>query len=87
MSLKHPVLAHLALGYAPLYDAQRQVLATRLTLIGDVADAWSTYAADANWSYSDETSDRDTLKNTGLDAPFGWYLRIDDAPSRMRASF
>ena len=31
MSLKHPVLAQLALGYAPLYDKQRQVMATRLT--------------------------------------------------------
>jgi c-di-GMP phosphodiesterase len=33
MSLKHPVLAQVALGYAPLYDKQRQVLATRLSLI------------------------------------------------------
>jgi len=39
MSLKHPVLAHVALGYAPLYDAQRQVLATRLTLIPLKPDA------------------------------------------------
>ncbi|MFO0123200.1 MAG: HDOD domain-containing protein, partial [Inhella sp.] len=33
MSLKHPILAQVALGYAPLYDAQRQVMATRLTLV------------------------------------------------------
>lgn len=33
MSLKHPVLAQVALGYAPLYDKQRQVLATRLSVI------------------------------------------------------
>ena len=39
MSLKHPVLAHVALGYAPLYDAQRQVMATRLTLIPLKPDA------------------------------------------------
>ncbi|MBH9553550.1 EAL and HDOD domain-containing protein [Inhella gelatinilytica] len=33
MSFKHPALAPLALGYAPLYDKQRQVLATRLSCI------------------------------------------------------
>lgn len=30
---KHPILAHLALGYAPLYDKQRQVMGTRLSLL------------------------------------------------------
>ncbi|MDN3546544.1 HDOD domain-containing protein [Kinneretia asaccharophila] len=29
----HPILGNLALGYAPMIDAQRQVLATRLTLM------------------------------------------------------
>lgn len=29
----HPVLSQLALGYAPLYDRQRQVLGTRLSLL------------------------------------------------------
>jgi EAL and modified HD-GYP domain-containing signal transduction protein len=33
MSFKHPVLAHVALGYAPLYDKQRQVMGTRLSLL------------------------------------------------------
>lgn len=33
MSFKHPALAQIALGYAPLYDKQRQVLATRLSCI------------------------------------------------------
>lgn len=33
MTAKHPVLAQLALGYAPLYDRQRQVMGTRLSLL------------------------------------------------------
>ena len=40
MSLsKHPVLAQLALGFAPLYDKQRQVLATRISCIPLKPDA------------------------------------------------
>lgn len=39
MSLKHPVLAQLALGFAPLYDKQRQVLATRVSCVPLKPDA------------------------------------------------
>ncbi len=39
MSLKHAVLSQLALGYAPLYDQQRQVMATRLSFIPLKPDA------------------------------------------------
>ena len=39
MSLKHPVLAHVALGYAPLYDKQRQILGTRLSMLPLKPDA------------------------------------------------
>ena len=39
MTLKHPVLAHVAIGYAPLYDKQRQLLATRLSLLPLKPDA------------------------------------------------
>lgn len=39
MSLKHPVLAQVALGYAPLYDKQRQILGTRLSLLPLKPDA------------------------------------------------
>lgn len=38
-STKHPVLAQLALGFAPLYDKQRQVLATRVSCIPLKPDA------------------------------------------------
>ncbi|MFO1250616.1 MAG: HDOD domain-containing protein [Inhella sp.] len=38
-STKHPVLAQLALGFAPLYDKQRQVLATRISCIPLKPDA------------------------------------------------
>lgn len=36
---KHPILAHLAIGYAPLYDKQRQVMGTRLSLLPLKPDA------------------------------------------------
>ncbi len=39
MTVKHPVLAQLALGYAPLYDKQRQVMGTRLSLLPLKPDA------------------------------------------------
>ena len=39
MTVKHPALAHLALGYAPLYDKQRQVMGTRLSLLPLKPDA------------------------------------------------
>jgi c-di-GMP phosphodiesterase len=39
MTAKHPVLAQLALGYAPLYDRQRQVMGTRLSLLPLKPDA------------------------------------------------
>lgn len=42
---KHPVLAHLALGYAPLYDKQRQVMGTRLSLLPLKPDAHLPAAA------------------------------------------
>ncbi len=38
-STKHPVLAQLALGFAPLYDKQRQVMATRISCIPLKPDA------------------------------------------------
>jgi c-di-GMP phosphodiesterase len=39
MTVKHPVLAHVALGYAPLYDKQRQVMGTRLSVLPLKPDA------------------------------------------------
>ena len=45
MSLKHPVLAQLALGFSPLYDKQRQVLATRVSCIPLKPDAAIDVAA------------------------------------------
>lgn len=39
MTAKHPVLAQLALGFAPLYDKQRQVMGTRLSLLPLKPDA------------------------------------------------
>ncbi|MFN7695108.1 MAG: EAL and HDOD domain-containing protein [Burkholderiales bacterium] len=33
MTVKHPVLAHVALGFAPLYDKQRQLMGTRLSVL------------------------------------------------------
>ncbi len=39
MTVKHPALAHVALGYAPLYDKQRQVMGTRLSLLPLKPDA------------------------------------------------
>lgn len=44
-TLKHPVLAHVALGFAPLYDKQRQVMGTRLSVLPLKPDA--PLAADA----------------------------------------
>lgn len=39
MSLKHPVLSQVAVGYAPLFDKQRQILGTRLSLLPLKPDA------------------------------------------------
>ncbi len=39
MTVKHPALAHIALGYAPLYDKQRQVMGTRLSMLPLKPDA------------------------------------------------
>lgn len=41
--IEHPVLGHVALGYSPMIDRQRAVVATRLTVFPQAADA----AADA----------------------------------------
>jgi EAL and modified HD-GYP domain-containing signal transduction protein len=35
----HPVLARVALGYCPMLDRQRNVVATRLTIFPDAPDA------------------------------------------------
>lgn len=45
MSFKHTAFAQIALGYAPLYDKQRQVLATRLSCIPLKPDATIDTAA------------------------------------------